>query len=232
MTGLITIAHRGGQRGGPENSLAAIADAVQLGVDAIEIDLWAIDGQLLVAHDRRLGRTIAGTGRFDLLNKSQLTELELANGEAIPTLAQVVALLTPEIELNIEIKGAATAAPLCRWLQAHFAGGGRPQQFILSSFDHPQLMQCKNDVPEVRRGVLVEGVPLDVAALCAQLGAYCFNPSINFVSYELIAAAKKYGAKTFVYTVNHPDDWQLMKDWGVDGVFTDVPEQLLAWQRD
>ncbi|MEL7400493.1 MAG: glycerophosphodiester phosphodiesterase, partial [Pseudomonadota bacterium] len=57
--------------------------------------------------------------------------------------------------------------------------------------------------------------------------AYSFHPNINFVNQALIDDARKRGLKTWVYTVNETDDWQHMCELGVDGVFTDVPQQLL-----
>ena len=113
---LFNIAHRGGKSVAPENSLAAIAHAVALGVDAVEIDLWAIDGQLWVTHDRRLGRNLPGEGRLDTLTAAQLSELTLTNQESLPTLDAVFALTREKLLLNIELKGPNTAALLCQWL--------------------------------------------------------------------------------------------------------------------
>jgi glycerophosphoryl diester phosphodiesterase len=47
----------------------------------------------------------------------------------------------------------------------------------------------------------------------------------------LLADARKRGLKNWVYTVNHADDWRWLHGWGVDGVFTDKPDQLLEFNR-
>lgn len=227
---LFNIAHRGGKSFGPENSLAAVEGALALGVDAVEIDLWALAGELWVAHDRRLGRTLTGTGRFDSLDAQALSQLQLANGEPLPRLQQVYDLTRGRCLLNIEIKGPDTAPLLCQWLSDQLHQGGQPEDFLISSFDQVQLLYCMQRLPEVRRGVLVEGIPLHAAELCARLQAYCFNPSINFINRDLIRAVARAGLKSYVYTVNHADDWQWLLAMGVDGVFTDFPEQLKAWQ--
>src|SRR5690625_1819428 len=70
---LFCIAHRGGP--GPENSLEAINASLALGVDAIEIDLWYAGGELLVTHDRRLGRQISGQGTLLDLPRDHLRAL-------------------------------------------------------------------------------------------------------------------------------------------------------------
>ncbi|BFM12720.1 glycerophosphodiester phosphodiesterase [Simiduia litorea] len=229
---LFNIAHRGGTGVGPENSLAAIAHAVALGVDAIEIDLWAIDEQLWVTHDRRLGRNLPGEGRLEDLNATALAKLTLANQECLPTLDSVFALTKDKLLLNIELKGPNTAPLLCQWLMQQLQQGVSADNFLLSSFDHVQLLYCQQRLPHIRRGVLVEGIPLQLNALCQRLDAYSFNPSINFLNKELVRSAQLSGLKTYVYTVNEVDDWQWMVDLGVDGVFTDRPERLQTWNAN
>lgn len=228
---LLNIAHRGGNSLGPENSLAAVSRAVALGVDAIEIDLWALHGELWITHDRRLGRALPGAGRLQDIPLDALHQLALPNGEPLPTLQQVYSLTRDKCLLNIEIKGPDTAPLLCEWLCRQIAQGARVEDFLISSFDHVQLLYCMQRLPDIRRAVLVEGIPLRAAELCTQLQAYSFNPSINFINRDLVREAQRAGMKTFVYTANHADDWQWLLDLQVDGVFTDVPEQLQAWQK-
>src|SRR5690625_7911048 len=103
---LFCIAHRGGP--GPENSLEAINASLALGVDAIEIDLWYVEGELLVTHDRRLGRQISGQGTLLDLPRDHLRALRLKNGEAIPTLEDVLRTVGERVLLNIEKIGRAS----------------------------------------------------------------------------------------------------------------------------
>lgn len=225
------IAHRGGPKAGtldlPENSLAAIARAIEIGVDAIEIDIFCAAGELWVTHDRVLGRTISGDGVITDLSKNYLDEQVLANGEGIPRLTDVLQLVGDKTLLNIEIKGPNVVPTLARCLREYVINyHGSFEQYIISSFDHPQLYQALLSMPQVRRGVLIEGIPLDYAAVCDQLDAWSLNSDLAFVNAELLSDAKKRGLKNWVYTVNRKADWQLMKQMGVDGIFTDIPDQF------
>jgi glycerophosphoryl diester phosphodiesterase len=48
----LVIAHRGNKARYPENTLLALEDAVELGVDALEVDARLTrDGQLVIFHD-------------------------------------------------------------------------------------------------------------------------------------------------------------------------------------
>lgn len=236
MKPLSCIAHRGGPQFNqsvlPENSLAAIARALQLGVYAVEIDIFQVEGELLVTHDRRLGRVVSGEGIITEQPLSYLREQQLANGETIPTLQQVLALVGDKALLNIEIKGAHSVPALQRVLDEYVsAHQGNYEQYIISSFDHQQLFQAMQLLPQVKRAVLIEGIPLDYAACCVPLKAYSFNTHLSFITPELIQDAQQRGLKNWVYTVNHEDDWRAMTALGVDAVFTDRPDALLAFNK-
>lgn len=236
MKPLLCIAHRGGPLAGPaplpENSLAAIARALTLGVYAVEIDVFQIQGELFVTHDRRLGRAVSGQGIITEQSLDYLTAQQLANGEPLPRLQQVLELIGDKALLNIEIKGANTVPTLLRvlddYIQAHQASY---EQYCVSSFDHQQLFQCLQQAPQLKRGVLIEGIPLDYAACCEPLKAYSFNTHLSFITPELIQDAQARGLKNWVYTVNHEDDWQFMQQLGVDAVFTDRPDALIAFNN-
>ncbi len=237
MKPLLCIAHRGGPLAKPEplpeNSLAAISRALTLGVYAVEIDVFQIHGELFVTHDRRLGRVTSGQGVITAQSLEYLNAQHLDNGEPLPRLSQVLDLVGDKALLNIEIKGGNTLPVLARvlddYVQSH---QGNYEQYCVSSFDHQQLFQCLQQIPQVKRGVLIEGIPLDYAACCEPLKAYSFNTHLSFITPELIQDAQKRGLKNWVYTVNHEDDWQYLQQLGVDAVFTDKPDALLEFTRN
>lgn len=236
MSAFMCIAHRGGplinNQPLPENSLAAIARALDLGVDAIEIDIYQVEGELLVTHDRRLGRVVSGQGIITDLPLTYLRKQHLDNGEPLPSLQQVMALVGDRALLNIEIKGAncvptlrATLESFCREHQQSY------EQYLVSSFDHQQLYECLQVLPQVRRGVLIEGIPLDYAKCCDALKAYSFNTHLSFLSHDMLNDARKRGVQNWVYTANSAEDWRWLHSLGVDAVFTDKPDELLAFNR-
>lgn len=230
------IAHRGGPQGNAlqENSLAAIEQSLNLNtagrkVDAIEIDLWQHQGELLIVHDRRLGRVLPGKERLLDLSVDELQARALAANTPIATLEQVVALTAGRALLNIEIKGPNVASTLCKQL-SQWVEQGRAQwrDFIVSSFDHRQLEHCLTAVPQLPRGLLSYGIDLHLAEPCVALEAQVMCASIDFINRELVRDCHQRGLECWVYTANEIDDLEMLLDLEVDGIFTDYPERLLG----
>lgn len=86
-------AHRGPGAGGPENSLPSIEAAIAMGCDMIEVDVRrTIDGHFVLMHDTTVDRTTTGTGRVDELTLEQVRELQLLDGDGLPTVLAVPTL--------------------------------------------------------------------------------------------------------------------------------------------
>ncbi|MCB0316192.1 MAG: glycerophosphodiester phosphodiesterase, partial [Calditrichaeota bacterium] len=62
MKKLLCFGHRGAAGHAPENTLTSVETAIALGADWIEIDVYLVDGELVVFHDARLERTTNGQG--------------------------------------------------------------------------------------------------------------------------------------------------------------------------
>ena len=114
----LCIAHRGAMGHAPQNTLAAVSKALELGAPWIEIDVYWVDGHLMVFHDERLDELTNGSGYITEQSFAYLRSLEVMNsGQGIPTLEEVYELTKDQAGLNIELKGVGTAAPVCAFLQ-------------------------------------------------------------------------------------------------------------------
>lgn len=92
----LNVAHRGASAVAPENTMAAFEKAVELGADAIELDLHVShDGELVIIHDDTLDRTTDGQGPVHTRSLHELKQLDAGRwfserfaGQRIPTLAE------------------------------------------------------------------------------------------------------------------------------------------------
>lgn len=90
---VLVVSHRGDWRYAPENSLAAIENAIKMGVDVVEIDIQKTkDGKLILMHDRTLDRTTTGKGKVSEWTLDSIKTLKLKNGIAIKTVHQIPTL--------------------------------------------------------------------------------------------------------------------------------------------
>jgi glycerophosphoryl diester phosphodiesterase len=220
------LAHRGARGHAPENTLKAFDKALELGARWIELDVQLHAGELWVFHDQRLERCTNGSGWLADHDAKALRALDAGQGQRIPFLREVLDHLAGRVNLNIELKTAdGTGAAVATALRAAFAKGSKPPQFQVSSFHLPELRDFKRRLPEVPLGVLLCGVPLNLAAAATELGAQVVSVDRDFADAALIADAHARGAKVFVFTVNEPADMARFRAAGVDGVFTDFPER-------
>ncbi len=106
---VIVVAHRGDWRNAPENSLQAIRNCIDMGVDMVEIDVRLTkDNELVVIHDRTLDRTTNGKGFVKDWTLDSLKQLRLKDGlgvttqHTIPTLEEALQVAKGKILVNID----------------------------------------------------------------------------------------------------------------------------------
>lgn len=226
---MMIFAHRGASGYLAENSLAAFAKAVELGASAVELDIHLVEDELYVFHDRRLEPKSSGVGLIEEYTKQALSNISIG-GEPIPTLLQVLNLLKPHNTLvNIELKGLSCLDAFIA-LYPKLIGELEydPSKLLVSSFNHPFLASFKQRYPNATVAPLIEGVPLEHAQIVSQLDAYSIHLGLSFTTQEMIDDAHKRGAKVYVYTVDNLDDLDMLKQMGVDGIFTNYPDRAIA----
>ena len=224
------FAHRGASGHFPENTLLAIEQALLAKADGIEIDVFCVEGELVVIHDANVSRTTNGKGRLNNFTLAQLQKLDAGQGQHIPTLWQVLQLVNNQCLLNIELKGSDTAAPLLSLLiKAQLELGTDPQLLLISSFNHQLLMQVKQQRPELKLGALTASLPKDYAQFAQDLSAWSVNCDKDFINELMIKDAHQRGLKVLVYTVNDAETTQQLRDLGVDGIFCNFPAEARHW---
>ena len=224
---MLCIGHRGAMGYEPENTLLAIAKALTIGVDWIEIDVHNVKNNLIVFHDRSLERTTNGTGYLCDRSFAYLRSLDAGKGQQIPTLAEVFETVDGRCGINIELKGSNTAGLVIDLIQEYITRGWQYEDFLVSSFNHYELKQVKDICPQIAIGVLIYGLPLDYLEIATKLNAVAIIPAIDYVTKELVKNIQNRGFKIFVYTVNKPDEINAMKLLNVDGIFSNYPDRVL-----
>ncbi len=102
---MLRIARRGAWGYAPENTLAAFRKATQIDCDVVEFDVHRTkDGHIMVMHDHNVRRTTGAIGNIHDLTLHELRKFHESNGESVPTLEEVIAIVAPTRRLMVDIK--------------------------------------------------------------------------------------------------------------------------------
>lgn len=227
---MLCIGHRGARGHAPENTLASVRKAIALGADWIEIDVYWVDGKLVVFHDDRLERTTNGEGLLSSHSFDYLRSLDAGDGEQIPTLAEVFEIAAGQIGINVELKGPGTAEPVVQFLQNGQVQerGANLSQVLLSSFRQDELRLVQQLDAAIQLGALFVELTADAIEQAQALGAWSIHSSKEAVTAEFVAASHAAGFQVLVFTVNEVSEMKRLKAMGVDGIFTDYPDRLVS----
>lgn len=228
---MLCIGHRGARAHAPENTLLSIRRALAFGAHAIEVDVHCCDGELVVIHDDTVDRTTNGHGCVCDFTLEALRKLDAGQGERIPLLDEVMALIEGQAAINIELKGADTAGPAARLIAHYRQRGWAHEHILVSSFDWSLLSAFRQHDAHSMLGLLSEHV--DTTALEAssqQLHSSAWNLPHTAIDNHTMALAKQQRQAVYAYTANTAGDIRRLFELGVNGVFTDYPERVSAYQ--
>ena len=142
---ILVAAHRATNPNYPENSLAAIAESIRIGVDIVEIDIRkSKDGELVIMHDKTIDRTTNGTGKVDDFTLAELKEFKLKLGnditnEQVPTFEEVLQLTKGKMLLDVDFKleGEAAVKQTFELIEKY----GMEDQILFFLYDYPETAQ-------------------------------------------------------------------------------------------
>ncbi|MFJ8532423.1 glycerophosphodiester phosphodiesterase [Streptomyces sp. NPDC093591] len=245
------IAHRGASAYAPENTLAAVDEAAELGVSWVENDVQRTkDGELVVLHDDNLKRTTdveevfpdRAPWKVKDFTAAEIAHLDAGSwfgpayaGERVPTLEQFM----DRVELHhqkllLEIKNPDLYPGIERqtlkilgnegWLDPdHLAG-----RLIVQSFSTESMRTVHELKPAVKTGFLGTPAVADLSWYATFVDQ--INPSHSSISADYVASVHEFEGprggplEVFTWTVNDADTARLVGRYGVDGIITNSPD--------
>jgi glycerophosphoryl diester phosphodiesterase len=222
---MMIMGHRGAAALEPENTLRSIERAVEIGVDAVEIDVrLSKDRELVVIHDSTVDRTTNGSGPVSGYSLDDLKKLDAGGGQTIPTLQEVMELIGRKVKLVIELKEEETERMVVELIKRN----NLDDNVYVISFWHELVKTVKVIESCIKTGVLLVGCPVDTC-VAIQASADALVMKYNFVNRHFVEMVHKDGLKVFVWNI---DDRYLLKpyvDMGVDGIGSNDPRVLVEY---
>lgn len=218
----LIIAHRGASRAAPENTVVAFRRAVEMGADAIELDVRRTrDDHLVVHHDPTSeGRPLRAMGADEL--PAGVPELS----EALDACAGVV--------VNIEIKNDPHEPDhdptdwVAEQVAVELARRGDPARWLISSFRYDTIARCRELLTDVATAWLTERIGPEEIDRCVAGGHAAIHPWVPTVDRAALDAAHAAGVAVNVWTCDEPERMRELIEWGIDGICTNVPDVALA----
>lgn len=229
------VGHRGASYLAPENTMASIQLAWELGADAAECDVRLTkDNRVILFHDKNTKNltgenyTISETS-WEQLGKLTVklreTNLQQYENEPIPLLKEVLGTIPPGRMLVIEIKTGPEILPYLQQVIDEYWQSGKIS-FI--AFDFETIKSTKELYPEIPCYYLSSFKP-DLnkhfdAVVENKLDGVDLRHAI--IDRSTVEKCNEAGLDVWCWTVNDPETALKMKNLGVTSVTTDRPQWL------
>lgn len=234
------ISHRGASGEAPENTLAAIRKAAELGARWVEFDVMLTrDNHAILIHDEDLARTTTGVGRVADTDWIDLKRLDAGSwfgpefaGEPIPTLLETIGLLA-ELGLgaNVEIKPSKGREEETAHIAAAILLEEWPRNLpvpLISSFSRDSLATALVIASDIPRVLLIPRIRPDWRNWAEMFECTAIHTNERHLRPSQVDEIHSHGYAVRCYTVNEATRAETLFAWGVDGVFSDYPDRIPA----
>ena len=224
----LVISHAACAGHAAENTLAGIRAALEIGADAIEVDVQgSADGVPVLMHDLSLNRTTNGSGDLASMSVEQLQALD-AGGEPVPTFAQALELTRDRALLVAEIKRPGCEAALADVIR----DTGALDDVMAWSFLPHALEAMRQAEPRIAGSLLIPPQAMDswpsMRELALRLGLQAVSVFHRSLDAGVVAQARRSGLAVYAWTADVEDDIRRLIDLDTDGIVTNYPERALA----
>jgi len=210
-----------------ENTLKAFSKALEMGADAVEMDVrQTLDGKLVLLHDQDL-KSVAGVDkRVAQLTLGELRSIRLKNGQTVPTLDEALDFIRGKAIVCLELKVPGVEGIVIDAIR----DCGMESCTIIDSFYHNSIRNVNRLAPDILTGIDFEGLPVDflrvVKSAEADL-AYVSAESLNYFP-ETVEKFRAEGIGTVAWTVDLEEDLRKLLPMRLFGIITNKPDLMKA----
>jgi len=219
---MLKVGHRGARAYEPENTLRSFKRALELGVNAVELDVRRTrDNEVVVIHDARVDRTTRGKGLVGEMTLQEIKQLVLEKDDKIPTLEEALGFLDRKVKILIELKEKGLEKKVLGKIREK----GLQKNVIIVSFLEEALSKVRELDDEVETGLIYvrHRNPIESAL---KLGASYLLPFYRFIHASNVQKAHENGLQVIVWTINRQEEISEYVEKGVDGIASDKPDIL------
>lgn len=221
------IAHRGASGAAPENTMAAIRQAIEDGADWVEIDVQEIsDGSVVVFHDSDFMKLAKDPTKIWEATPDDLNRIDVGSwfdpkfkDQRVPTLESVLAECKGKTGLFIELKYYGHQVDLEKKVVELVEAHGMADDVVIISLKLDGIQKIKTLRPKWKVGLLMSVATGNLGGIDAEMLAV----NAAFVNRPFVRSADGMGKQVCVWTVNDAVTMSYMIGAGVSGLITDEP---------
>ncbi len=219
---MLRIGHRGAKAYVPENTIRSFKKALEIGVDAVELDVRKTkDGQVVVIHDADIKRTTNKEGLVSELTFKEIKSVVTGKDEKIPSLEEALDFLDKKTKILIEFKETGIEDQVLSLIKER----GLTKDVVIVSFMEDALKKIRESDKEVETGLIYAKNRNPIKA-ALELKANYLLSFYKFTHSANVQKAHENGLKVIVWTVNNSEEVAEYVKKGVDGIVTDKPDVL------
>lgn len=216
----LTVGHRGAKAYETENTLESFKKAIELGANAIELDVRkSKDWKLVIIHDDNLKKVWF---KDILVNQATLKELKQFTENRIPTLEEALKFIDNKVEkILVELKEVGYEKKVLEVVKKEKL----KDAVIIVSFHEQALLNVRKLDEKIETGLIYSKHknPVDAAL---KLNAQYLVSLYKFTHTRDVEKAHKNNLKVIVWTINTKQEAKEYIAKGVDGIASDKPDIL------
>jgi len=229
------IAHRGASYRAPENTLASVQLAWELGAGAVEVDVYlSADNRVVVIHDKTTKRTSGGQTNYKVAKTTSeiLCGVDVGAyksdkyaGEKIPYIEEIIETVPKGRTLVVEIKCGTEILPA---LEKAIEKSGKKDQIVFISFGWKTILETQKVFPENKCYYLKmfsAGLSRRMK-LAAKNGLTGVNLNHKIINQRIVREANELGLEVMAWTVDEPSEARRLIGLGVTKLTTNRPKWL------
>ncbi|PUZ29283.1 hypothetical protein DCC81_07430 [Chitinophaga parva] len=223
------IAHRGAwkNQGASENSVGSLRNAIAMGCQGSEFDVWmSLDSVLVISHD-----PVIGGKNIESSTGAAVLQVALKNGEKVPSLDQYLEEIKQQnkTRLYLEIKSSLVSQERSLALTDRVVAMVRRHKaqawvkyisFNFGVLEHIRQLDPVADVAYLSGDKTMEQLQ-DGGVNGADYPYYSFH------SGDIVSQAHERGISTNAWTVDTKEEMLFLLGKGIDMITTNEPELLL-----
>jgi glycerophosphoryl diester phosphodiesterase len=222
----LVISHAACGGHAPANTLQGIRKAIELGAEAIEIDVQAsADGVPILMHDPTVDRTTDGSGEVAKMTLQELRALD-AGGEPPPTLAEVLELTKGVVLLVMEIKAPGIEERVAKVVE----DAGAVDEVMTWSFFPNALEGMRAANPAIPCALLIANEFMGrwpaLRSRALKIGAQGVSIFYAGITDDVAEDCRRSGLALYSWTADEPADIAKLIEQGVDGICSNFPDRV------